>query len=407
MVKIIYNAKRNNAFHLAINIIFCSVTSTLLYNTTYAEKPCTIPPAFMKAAVTYRKLPEKQPVECVRQDQDEVKAFIAKSFEEQATPQELTNDIFLYRTLGLISEDFNYKEELVKLYTSQVGGYYDPKKKRYAMPTWLPDLMQQAIAVHELTHALQDQHFNLTSFMDNKTHSVDQLMAHQALVEGDATAVMTDFSHRELDQSKIEDLANVDSLVLQQTLSMMFIPSFQKAPRAISYSMLFPYSSGLRFVHSLLRKDSYKAVDKAFLKPPQTTEEILHPEKYGSAASEFRIIPASEVLQHAGLLTNTPIDYSTVFGEFNIGLFLATVSGPEIGSQTATGWGGDRLLIVTDQQKRGVVLYTEWDSTKSRDKYKLVVDKVATHLGEKSGVTLKVLPVNEKGHLLVVWRGKN
>ena len=116
--------------------------------------------------------------------------------EEDVAPNRLYSEGVVYQRLALVPKDFKYESGIIDLYTSQIGGYYDPKKDHFVMAKWIPASLQFPVAVHELVHALQDQHFKLDTFLDPKTMTSDALMARAALVEGDATAVMIDYSLR-------------------------------------------------------------------------------------------------------------------------------------------------------------------------------------------------------------------
>jgi hypothetical protein len=358
----------------------------------YAEHSCQLPAPLMDSTQELRHLKSKKKVDCVNQNQEEVKGFILKSFNEQMSDVDMEREVFINTMLGMIPIDYNYKEELINLYTSQIGGYYDPKAERYVMPTWVPEVLQAPTAIHELTHALQDQYYDLDSFNDPKKFTVDQVLARAALVEGDAMAVMVDYQRKEIGQASIQKEVSVDSLVLQQSLSLMLIPQFKAAPYSIGYSMLFPYTSGLRFVHTVLKQGGWKAIDQAFIDPPKSTEEVLHPEKFDAPESDFREIKDEEAIA----LTNSSdakVEFSTTLGEFTLGLMLGTHIPKDQATKAAAGWAGDRTLIVKKGSTRGVLLYTEWDSPEEAKEFYEAAQKFSDVLKEKnkSKITLRMI----------------
>src|SRR6185295_7170055 len=100
------------------------------------------------------------------------------------------------KAFDFIPQDMNLGKYLPELLTSQVGGYYDPRRK-YLITVkkdndMLSDKMQETVLVHELTHAIQDQHFDLIKYMDGDSLT-DKGAARQAVVEGDATLTMYDY----------------------------------------------------------------------------------------------------------------------------------------------------------------------------------------------------------------------
>jgi hypothetical protein len=366
-----------------------------------AEHSCQLPAPLMESTQNLRHLKSKKKVDCVNQSQDEVKGFILKSFNEQMSDTDMEKEVFLNTMLGMIPTDYNYREELINLYTSQIGGYYDPKAERYVMPTWVPEILQAPTAIHELTHALQDQHYNLDTFNDPKKFTIDQVLSRAALVEGDAMAVMVDYQREELGQASIQSEASVDSMVLQQSLSLMLIPQFRAAPYSIGYSMLFPYTSGLRFVHALLKKDGWKAIDRAFTDPPKSTEEVLHPEKFNAGRSDFREITDQEALD---LTKNSQatVELGTTLGEFTLGLMLGTQIPRDTATSAAAGWAGDRTLIINNGPIRGVLVYAEWDSPKEAKEFYDAAEKFAEVLRKKNQSKISIRMISKSATAILV-----
>jgi hypothetical protein len=385
------NSKHPTTRSVAAKICILGIVISLT-QISQAEHPCQLPAPLMNSTQNLRHLKSKKKVDCINQSQEEVKGFILKSFNEQMSDVEMEREVFLNTTLGMIPVNYKYKEELINLYTSQIGGYYDPKAERYVMPTWVPEVLQAPTAIHELTHALQDQHYNLDSFNDPKKFTVDQVLARAALVEGDAMAVMVDYQRDELGHASIQTETSVDSMVLQQSLSLMLIPQFRAAPYSIGYSMLFPYTSGLRFVHALLKQGGWKAIDQAFTNPPKSTEEVLHPEKFNAKISDFREIKDQEALD----ITNNSkakVEFATTLGEFTLGLMLGTHISKDAATSAAAGWAGDRALIINNGSVRGVLVYTEWDSPEEAKEFYSAAQKFTDILKQKnkSKITLRMI----------------
>src|SRR4030095_462220 len=109
----------------------------------------------------------------------------------QTTPGEMHAAELVLKKLGLVPADFQYAPFIVKLLTEQVAGYYDPRVQRFYLADWIELEGQKPVMAHELTHALQDQHFNLRRFEDWPKGDSDAELAVHALIEGDATLAMT------------------------------------------------------------------------------------------------------------------------------------------------------------------------------------------------------------------------
>jgi hypothetical protein len=333
------------------------------------EQYCNIAKSAIDAASDIRGLKAKKKVPCLVHTKEQVKGFLLHTIDTKLPEGKLKNEGILYKALGMIPEDFGYEEGLVEMYISQIGGYYDPEKQHFVMAGWMPGVFQTTIAVHELTHALQDQYFSLDKFMDHKIPNSDLLMARSALVEGDATAVMVDYSRRIAGQPQIETEDNVEAVMMQNVFSAAMISGFGSIPSSLQNLLIFPYTSGLRFAHTLLLEDGYKAVDKAFKNPPESTEEILHPEKYLKGEKSYRMVTDEEVAIE--LPEGAKEIYKDVFGEFGtsslLGMFHKDKRDVAV---AAAGWGGDRASVFED--KKGVLHFrwiTLWDTEKDAKEF--------------------------------------
>jgi len=281
-----------------------------------------------------------------------------------------------YKLLGLIPADFAYLEGLVALYTAQIGGYYDPEQRYYAMAAWLPQALQLPIAIHELTHALQDQHYHLAELMDEDRSDTDTLLARLALAEGDATAVMIDYSRQLRGQTALAKEKSVSGLVMQNVTGAMLTSSMTKAPSTLQALVVFPYLSGLNFVHQLLRHGGYRAVDRAFKRPPISTEEILHPQQYLRARNSYRKLdPLPLQTQDQARLGEAVL--TDTLGEFFISTLLSSLIPTNQAAQAAAGWAGDRLaLYLPADRPLGVLTWAlVWDSAADAQEFYLSMAK--------------------------------
>jgi len=294
-------------------------------------------------------------------DKQQIRDFMLETIRTQLPPQKLQNEGRLFEALGIVPRGYDYGKQLVELYVGQVGGYYDPHQHHYVMASWMPAGVQMVIAVHELTHALQDQHFKLENFMDPKLENSDEQLARSALVEGDATAVMTDYSRKIADLPGIATSPDVNALVLQNALGAGFIGG-PETPPALKLLLLFPYSSGLRFVHEILKKDGYAGVDKVFNDPPRSTSEILHPEEYRLRHNRSVSISSEEL----DLPAQSKIVYQDTIGEFGIVALLSNyISDGALVSRAAAGWQADRAVQYqrSDSEKLATVWVSRWENT--------------------------------------------
>jgi hypothetical protein len=142
-------------------------------------------------------------------------------------------------------------------------------------------------------------------------------------------------------------------------------------PKSLERLLLFPYVSGLRFVFGLLKAGGHRAVDGAFLLPPQSTEQVLHPEQFfaRSVRSGFEAIPNPEA--HPPDLGKDGALFSDTIGEFTTSVLLSQWLPPARASPAAAGWGGDRLAFFErpGDERYSLVWHTHWDTERDAEEF--------------------------------------
>ena len=226
----------------------------------------------LKETSDIRQLSILHPVQSSTQSRAEIERMVIKNLEQDTTPAEMHADEIMLKRLGLVPEDFQYGALIIRLLTEQVAGYYDPKTQQFHLADWIDLDGQKPIMAHELTHALQDQHFDLRRFEHWPKGNSDAELAVHALIEGDATLVMAQY----ISNNPLRALAFLKSL----GTTGMATAELQKSPRAVRETLLFPYQEGLGWTRTLYREGGWDRVSKAFNQLPQSTEQILHSEKY-------------------------------------------------------------------------------------------------------------------------------
>ena len=86
---------------------------------------------------------------------------------------------------------------------------YDPKSREFFIADWTDPADQRMIMAHELTHALQDQHFHVEKWEDAAKPNDDDELARDAVLEGSATLSMFDYqlqTAREESRRYLQDL---------------------------------------------------------------------------------------------------------------------------------------------------------------------------------------------------------
>lgn len=287
----------------------------------------------LKETSEIRELSVLRAVKSGAQSRAEIERMIIKNLDGDTTPAEMHATEVLLKAFGLAPPDFAYRSFLIKLLTEQVAGYYDPKAQQFYLADWIDVDGQKPVMAHELTHALQDQHFNLKRFEKWPKGDSDAELAAHALIEGDATLAMMQYLGK-------HPLIALGFLRSSQEMSA---EQFKQAPRALRDSLIFPYQYGLTWATQVHRRGGWTMVSNAFKKLPLSTEHIIHPEKYFSYERPVKLLLPNftRVLgpgwKHIDNDVNGEWGYYLLLDEY---LNNSTQS-----KQAAAGWGGDRFAI--------------------------------------------------------------
>jgi hypothetical protein len=299
----------------------------------------------------------------------EIEAEIIKNFEESVKPEELDAINKTLIAYGLVPKDFNYRELMIRLLTEQVAGFYRPKSKELFIADWNELSEQRPVMAHELVHALQDQHFNLRRFEDWPRGDSDRESAIHALIEGDATGIMYNYQLKPMksDITRLPNIANFSELAQKQA-EKEDQKVFLATPASIRESLIFPYVYGVGFVQELVRKSGWDGVSRAFTDLPQSTEQIIHFDKYSSREEPVKIeLPdiASSLGSGWKRLDND------INGEFGYFLILSEFIDKRNARIASEGWGGD-LYTLYENSKTGKLLLAQlssWDTAKDAGEF--------------------------------------
>jgi hypothetical protein len=301
-----------------------------------------------------RQLSILRPVKSGTQSRAEIERMIMKNLDEEATPAELKADELTMKKLGLAPADFQYRAFLISLLSEQVAGYYDPKAQQFYLADWIELEGQLPVMSHELTHALQDQHFDLRRFEKWPKGDSDAELATHALIEGDAMVTMIQYVLRK-PQRASEFAKSMGGSAASSS------EKIDSAPRALRDSLLFPYEQGGQFVMRLYARGGWKTVSQAFTDLPQSTEQILHADKYFAHEAPVKV-EMPDISKQLGKGWKR-IDYD-VNGEWGYYLILDEyLKASSESEQAAAGWGGDRYAVY--QGPKGEVMLAQlsvWDS---------------------------------------------
>ncbi|MEK6299548.1 MAG: hypothetical protein AABO41_02405 [Acidobacteriota bacterium] len=318
----------------------------------------------LKTVGRLRALDIKHSVKSGFKTKDEIEQSVIRDLDEKTSAAEFEASQKTLVKLGLISRDFRLRDYIVQLLREQVAGYYEPKTKEFYLAAWLPLADQKRVIAHELVHALQDQHFDLTRFDKWPKGDSDAELAAHALVEGEATLVMIQYDFEQqslkLDLTRLNALA--DALLDQDNDSdAKNYPVLAGAPRVLKQNLQFPYLYGAGFVASVLKGGSWQALDSSYVSLPASTEQIMHPDKFLARDKPVKI-QFGDLL--AALGKDWKQDDDDVNGEFGYQVVLAEFIPKLEARGAAAGWGGDRYALFENKTSGATVLveYTAWDT---------------------------------------------
>jgi len=361
-------AKRSAAA-LAILVCILAVSSVAVIDTS-AQKPATgteTASAARNAALVaatnevlqetsqLRELEVLHPVQSSAQSRAEIEHMIVANLDRETTDADIHASEVTLKRLGLVPANFSLRPLIVRLLTEQVAGYYDPKEQQFHLADWIDIDGQKPIIAHELTHALQDQHFNLRRFEKWPKGDSDAELATHALIEGDATLAMTLY----VSSNPVRALTFLKSFMAADTSSQ----ELEKAPRALRETLLFPYQEGLTWTRALYQNGGWSAVSRAFKTLPQSSEQILHPPKYFIHEAPVKVsLPDLRLSLGRGWRR---ID-ADVNGEWSFYLILDEfLKSASTSKQAAAGWAGDRYATYENTTGQSTyVSVSAWDTGK-------------------------------------------
>lgn len=325
------------------------------------------------------------------------------------SPEQLRTEVdrewLLYKILGLVAEDVTLSDEQVGYLANQFAGLYLSDQDHLYVVTERVNMNKEdeIVFAHEYTHALQDKHFDLDSYLLNAT-TTDANLAARALVEGDATLVMAIYAYGNTTQAQWDYLAYRASFAEQPELIELESVS-EQASRIVS----FPYAEGVYFVLNLFLQGGWPSVNGAFSDLPRSTEQVLHPEKYLGSRDWPQEIALPETS-----LDGWQLILEDTLGEFVLSVHLENFLGdPEQALEAAAGWDGDRIGLWQDGQGRWLVLWqTAWDSdaeaTQFEEAYRALIPTrfegaTATADNWWEEVNLAVGLLRENDRVWLVW----
>ncbi len=298
-------------------------------------------------------------VPCAFISKADVNKFLNDRVKDVASPDEIRGEELTLKKFNFVPQDFDLAKNTVDLLTEQAAAFYDYNKKKLFITETDSKESQTPVLAHELGHALADQNYNLAKFIKRGRKNDDGATARLAVMEGQATWLMSEYLAR----------LNGQSLERSPELAQMFVqlsdsstgqyPVFDKEPLYLRVTLVFPYTKGMAFQNAVTIRDKQKSFGEVFEHPPASTQQILHPDKYFNDVK-----PTDPKLPDIKL----PHDYKGLvggtLGELEHRILIEQAASAARADEIAPHWRGSNFeLIESRPADRVVLLYaSEWDS---------------------------------------------
>jgi len=338
------------------------------------------------------------------QTADAFKAFVHTEITKDLPKDKAEEESAALYHVGLLTKPGNLAELEEQAFTTQAGAYYDPAQKKFFV-VMVPDsdVMLDTMSAHELTHGLQDQHFDLQKYMPSGDKLDDDHQAARRFVaEGDATFTMFLYmvapegavppAAMKMLRGQLESFAGTspEDMIKQNAAAFgsSLDPEIKKSvdamgdiPMTVLVPMIDSYMQGALMVAAAYDRGGWKAVDELYTNPPESTEQGLHP--------TTKLFPNRERPQAVTFTVATKGEKEVaniVFGELQWQIYFQLWL-PAQKAIASEGWGGDRVKVTKNAAgKMTGWVATSWDTQKDADEFKAAyVSSLAKRFPKGSG----------------------
>jgi hypothetical protein len=293
-------------------------------------------------------MPKHAPIKRQLVGKADVEKYTSGRLAKEEFTQRFATSESSMKKLGFLPRDFNLREFLVKSNGQNVAGYYDEETRTISLLNWVSPDQQGPILAHELTHALQDQNYDLTKWMKaaakptdgaSKNNDTDDgAIARKAVIEGQAMVVYVDYMLAAVGRN-LEDtpglLYQMEEPAVKAVIDSQLM---HDAPMIMREMGIFSYNEGLIFEGELLHKGGKKmAFAGVFARPPRNSHEVLQPEAYISGVK----VPPVRIPDMRQVLSNQYEVYdSGGIGELDVRALLKQYGERKIAAELSSAWQG-------------------------------------------------------------------
>jgi len=278
---------------------------------------------------------------------DEVEKSTREHLAKAEYAQRFARAEWTMKKFGLEPKSFSLKEFVVKANAKSIAGYYDDETKMISLLNWIPFEKQAPVLAHELTHALQDQNYDLMKWARVRQNSAtsgtkedndDATLARHAVVEGQAMVVLYDYLLARVGRNLQNTPGLIYSMEDESVKATIDSQLLHDAPMILREEGAFPYRYGLIFEVELLQAGGkHMAFAGAFARPPRTSHEVFQPRAY----IEQEKLPALQMpdLRQAVSEKYAVYDQGS-FGELDVRALLKQLNNRKVADTLASEWAG-------------------------------------------------------------------
>jgi hypothetical protein len=305
-------------------------------------------------------MPQHTPVKRRLVAKSDVEKFLTGRLAKEEYTQRFAEEELSMKKLGFLPRDFNLKDFLVKSTSQDVAGYYDEETKTISLLNWVPSDRQEPILAHELTHALQDQNYDLRKWMKAAVKPVvsgspsgegndDGATARKAVVEGQAMVVYVDYMLKAVGRSLEDTPGLIYEMEEPAVKAVVDSQMMHDAPMILRESGTFAYKEGLIFEGELLHKGGKKmAFSGVFARPPRNSHEVLQPEAYINA-EKLPTLGVPDLKQALG--GQYGVYDAGGIGQLDVRAFLKQFGERKAADDISSAWQGGAYLTFSRKDK--------------------------------------------------------
>jgi hypothetical protein len=324
-------------------------------------------------------------------DKEEFLRYAVERLNKSSTPEEIASEETIAKMMGLIPVEMNLLDTYLELVESQVGGFYDPESESFCLMESFTGPLAKVILAHELTHALDDQLYDIDGTDERFADNADRQLAFHGVVEGSGTAVMNTWAVNHMSEFRGVDLSAATTIAGAEDT-----PPFLWRPLMAVYLRGSMFLNRTTSMFKGMQMPEHGDFHLSFTEPPRSTEQLLHPEKYWNPKTIDE--PIDIRFDVEGLQEGWEVIQEDTLGELTLACFveepddrggmptnqLAMMS-MKYTFAASKGWGGDRYLLLGRGDARILVFETRWDTADDAREFDAALEDLDSHLRKAVG----------------------